>query len=136
MNFKLARVDAVIEWMKSSLMSMMGDSYEYFQLAERYVQENKNIADHLIDFLKKADFNSIDTVKTSLNGTAGCFDTSSEKEAMAILNKVAEVDDVYLLGALFLIKVDDRLLEAEPVAFKARTVGEFFENFWNNIFKN
>ena len=51
MNFKLARVDAVIEWMKSSLMSMMGDSYEYFQLAERYVQENKNIADHLIDFL-------------------------------------------------------------------------------------
>lgn len=57
MNFKLARVDAVIEWMKSSLMSMMGDSYEYFQLAERYVQENKNIADHLIDFLKKADFN-------------------------------------------------------------------------------
>lgn len=87
-----------------------------------------------IDNVRTADIAAIDNVKTALNGTAGCFDTSSEKEAITALNKVSEVEDVYLLGALFLIKIDDRLLEAEPVSFKARTVGEFFGNFWNNIF--
>ncbi len=105
---------------------------EHFQvcLIENDIKEFKTY----ISNIKKADFASIDNVKTALNGTAGCFDTSSEKEAINALNKVSEVDDVYLLGALFLIKVDDRLLEAEPVSFKARTVGEFFGNFWNNIF--
>lgn len=59
LNFKLPKVDTVIEWMKSSLMSMMDDSFEYFRLAERYVQENKDMSNHLLDFLKKADFNII-----------------------------------------------------------------------------
>lgn len=98
------------------------------------------IANDVVEFksyitnISKADITSIDKVKTALNGTAGCFDTSSEKEAITALSKVSEVEDVYLLGALFLIRIDDRLLEAEPVSFKARTVGEFFGNFWNNIF--
>ena len=87
-----------------------------------------------LENISTADYSSIDNIKTALNGTAGCFDTSSEKDAIAALNKVAEVEDVYLLGALFLINIDDRLLEAEPISFKASTVGEFFGNFWNNIF--
>ena len=105
---------------------------EHFQvcLIDNDIEEFKKYVGNIT----KADFTSIDKVKTSLNGTAGCFDTSSEKEAITALNKVAEVEDVYLLGALFIIKVDDRLLEAEPVAFKARTAGEFFGSFWNNIF--
>ena len=105
---------------------------EHFQvcLIDNDIKEFQNYLSNI----SKADFASIDHVKTALNGTAGCFDTSSEKEAIAALNKVEEVEDAYLLGALFLIKIDDRLLEAEPVSFKARTVGEFFGNFWNNIF--
>lgn len=105
---------------------------EHFQvcLIENDVEKFKTYVTNIT----KADFTSIDKVKTALNGTAGCFDTSSEKEAIVALNDIEEVTDVYLLGALFLIKVDDRLLEAEPVSFKARTVGEFFGSFWNNIF--
>lgn len=105
---------------------------EHFQvcLIENDIKEFKNYVVNI----KKADLKSIDNVKTALNGTAGCFDTSSEKEAIKALNNVENVDDVYLLGALFLIKIDDRLMEAEPVSFKARTVGEFFGSFWNNIF--
>ncbi len=93
----------------------------------------ENFKSYIIN-VSKADVNSITDVKTALNGTAGCFDTSSEKVAVEKLSDVANVDDVYLLGALFLIKIDDRLLEAEPVSFKADTVGEFFSYFWNNVF--
>ena len=84
--------------------------------------------------IKVADKTSLDSVKIALNGTAGCFDTNSEKDALTLLAKVNEVEDVYLLSALFVIKVDDRLTEAEPIRFKADNVGDFFAHFWNNIF--
>ena len=82
----------------------------------------------------KADKTSLDSVKIAVNGTAGCFDTNSEKEAINALKNASNVDDVYLLAALFVIKVDDRLTEAEPVKFKVETVGDFFAHFWNNVF--
>ena len=105
---------------------------EHFQVAliESDIEEFKSYVANV----ETADKTTIDKVKNALNGTANCIDVSSEKDAIVALKDVANTKDVYLLGALFLIKVDDRLLEAEPVAFKARTVGEFFENFWNNIF--
>ncbi len=84
--------------------------------------------------IDKADKTSIDQYKNALNGTIGCFDTSSKKVAIEALNKVSEVKDVYLIGALFLIQVDERLAELEPIKFKASTVGEFFANFFDNIF--
>lgn len=105
---------------------------EHFQVC--LIENDIELFKTYIANISKADAASIDKVKTALNGTAGCFDTSSEKEAINALNEIEKVDDAYLLGALFLIKIDDRLLEAEPVSFKARTVGEFFGNFWNNIF--
>lgn len=105
---------------------------EHFQVC--LIENDIELFKTYLKNINKADITSIDKVKTALNGTAGCFDTSSEKEAINALNDVDKVEDVYLLGALFLINVDDRLLEAEPVSFKARTVGEFFGSFWNNLF--
>jgi len=105
---------------------------EHFQVC--LIENDIELFKTYLGNINKADITSIDKVKTALNGTAGCFDTSSEKEAINALNEVDKVDDAYLLGALFLIRIDDRLLEAEPVTFKARTVGEFFSHFWNNMF--
>lgn len=84
--------------------------------------------------IKEAKKESIEDIKTALNGSAGCFDTNSKKTAISALNDIANVKDVYRLGALFMIQVEERLAELEPITFKAETVGDFFANFWNNIF--
>lgn len=98
------------------------------------INEDIEVFKTYINNITVADKTTIDEYKTALNGTAGCFDSTSKKVASDALKKANEVNDVYLLGALFIIQVDDRLAELEPIKFKASTVGEFFANFFDNIF--
>ena len=77
---------------------------EHFQvcLIENDIKEFKNYVVNI----KKADIKSIDNVKTALNGTDGCFDTSSEKEAIKELKNIdkstvvksVNMDEVHFLS--------------------------------------
>lgn len=105
---------------------------EHFQVS--LIENDIETFKTYITNIKEANVESINDVKTALNGTAGCFDTNSDKIAVDALNKIDEVKDVYLLGALFIIQVDNRLEEFEPIKFYASSVGDFFSHFFNNIF--
>ena len=95
------------------------------------IQEYLLYADHITGADAEP---NLEDIKSSLNGTIGCFDTKTEKIALDALSKVSEVTDVYRLAALFMIKVDQRLVELEPIVFHAATVGDFFAHLWNNLF--
>jgi YidC/Oxa1 family membrane protein insertase len=98
------------------------------------IKEDINTFLAYIDNITIAEEDSISDITTILNGSAGCFDTTSKKTANKALADVANVNDVYRLGALFLIQADDRLTELEPIKFKGDTAGEFFSHLWNNLF--
>lgn len=85
-----------------------------------------------------ANADSIEEVRVTLNGTAGCLDTKNEKVAIEQLNNVSDCNDVYLLGALYMIQVNRHISElnknTEPIRFRAESVGDFFAHLWNNLF--
>lgn len=88
----------------------------------------------LVENVTKADSASMEDLKASINGTTGCLDTTTKKTANDALKNAEQETDIYRLAALFIIQIEDRLLELEPIKFKGDTASEFFNNFWNNMF--
>lgn len=85
------------------------------------------------------DVSSIDTVKSTLNGTNGCVDVKNKKAANEALDNVSTVTDAYLIGALFMINAENRFTELEPIRFNAFKDGKFnfgvfMGHLWNNLF--
>ena len=105
---------------------------KHFKVAN--IRNDKNRFATYISNITTADAKNCEDLKQSLNGTIGCFDTKTEKHTLDALKDIENVTDIYRLTALFMIQVDQRLVELEPIVFHAETVGQFFAHLWNNLF--
>lgn len=56
-NTTLPLVDTIGNWIESTMADMIEDSYNFFAVAERYVQKDEQLSEYLVNFLKVADFN-------------------------------------------------------------------------------
>lgn len=88
----------------------------------------------LLSNIKTSDSSKMEDLKVSVNQQAGCLDTKSEKTSNEALANLENETDVYRMGALYMIQIDLRLAELEPITFKASSFGEFMSNIWGNLF--
>lgn len=116
----------------------IAESDDEKKIAENYKVNkivNLNVKyESYVSNITEAVFESIEPVKASLDGNVGCLDTKMAKKVNDYASSASQTNDAYLLASLYVIEVDKILTELEPIKFKARTVGEFFSNFWTNIF--
>lgn len=84
--------------------------------------------------ITKAESTSIDDIKASINGSAGCFDVKTEGATRKALLEAETTVDAYRLASLYVMQVDQILTDLEPITFKGDTAGMFFSHLWNNLF--
>lgn len=120
------------------------DKYVFLKYRTRVVSD-KYIA--LVNAITTFD-TTFDTKETTLedlyitlNGTAGCMDTTTKKEARAAYSAMENHEDtnVYRIAALYMIDIADSLGSGnyqytEPIAFIGGSFETVMANFWNNFF--
>lgn len=56
-NVALPKIDEARDWMQKNVMDMISPKITLFNYAERKMHEDENLKRHLLEFIKKADFN-------------------------------------------------------------------------------
>jgi len=109
---------------------------EYVTLVNTITDANLNT-----DYVADGDNATLNDIYIVLNGQAGCMDTTSKKDTLALKNDFKADGDtnIYRIAALYMIEISDSLGSGnyqytEPIVFKGGDFGTVMANFWNNFF--